>query len=578
MAYGSARTSSIMAVLPWVAASLLSVGHGCRSGEPGEPWPDSGPGPAAVPLDRFANEAADDGRARAARGERAPGARLDDRALAEMSADRALGSDPVVPPAPAPDSPIELGQAIALRRHLLALDNPPVVAARDAPHMRPDDVVVGVVLNGQARAYPWWVLRAYHTVNDFLADRPIFLTFCEACSGAGAFYPIVDRRVLDFGYAGDRYGCFSLHDLDTHSTWAPLAGFALDGPLAGTALVGVPTYFATWAEWKQVRPDTAVVLASEEVRRRPHGRGSTFGDQASSPWFERTLRTFDPRLPEHSLVYSFTSRPGARPRSYPLPTLQRLRLVEDDHAGEPLVLLVGGRARVSAYSRRLDDRVLHFVLAAADPPLLRDQDGTIWDEWGVATTGPSRGRSLRFAGGHVTKWGVWVNAFPDTEIRDSALLRATWQRAGACGSASDAAEDRLDVTVDGRRVAFPRRAYRVRSTDPLQIALPSADGALELGLVLPNRMSAHCPQTFALGEPTGAAPVLTLSPRDGPEGLHASSDPRAKGQLTIDAFRYDRDHIELTAECLGCSMPARRGGIVAELAFHLRVRASLGHP
>lgn len=59
------------------------------------------------------------------------------------------------------------------------LDAPSTRTADDDDHMRPDDVVVGLALPGGARAYPWWVLKNRHTVNDTLMGEPILIAFCE---------------------------------------------------------------------------------------------------------------------------------------------------------------------------------------------------------------------------------------------------------------------------------------------------------------------------------------------------------------------------------------------------------------
>ena len=52
------------------------------------------------------------------------------------------------------------------------MNNPGVVPASAASHMEADDLVFGVVVKGQPRAYPRWVMVAYHVVNDTINDVP----------------------------------------------------------------------------------------------------------------------------------------------------------------------------------------------------------------------------------------------------------------------------------------------------------------------------------------------------------------------------------------------------------------------
>ena len=70
----------------------------------------------------------------------------------------------------------------------LPLNNPGVVPVELANHMDDKDIVVGVVVNGKARAYPLWILVAYHVVNDTICEAPVLLAHCEICSGGLSLY------------------------------------------------------------------------------------------------------------------------------------------------------------------------------------------------------------------------------------------------------------------------------------------------------------------------------------------------------------------------------------------------------
>lgn len=67
----------------------------------------------------------------------------------------------------------EEAQFLALdegRFYLLPLNNPSKVPADMAFHMSEADLIAGIEVNGQRRAYPLWILVAYHVVNDTLDD------------------------------------------------------------------------------------------------------------------------------------------------------------------------------------------------------------------------------------------------------------------------------------------------------------------------------------------------------------------------------------------------------------------------
>ena len=58
-----------------------------------------------------------------------------------------------------------------------ALLEPNFVEAGKADFLGPDDQVIGVMLNGQPRAYPIKILNWHEVVNDSVGDIPIVVTF-----------------------------------------------------------------------------------------------------------------------------------------------------------------------------------------------------------------------------------------------------------------------------------------------------------------------------------------------------------------------------------------------------------------
>ncbi len=58
-----------------------------------------------------------------------------------------------------------------------AIMNPKFIDADDARFLNPDDIVIGVLLGGFAKAYPIKILNLHEVVNDRIKDVPIAVTF-----------------------------------------------------------------------------------------------------------------------------------------------------------------------------------------------------------------------------------------------------------------------------------------------------------------------------------------------------------------------------------------------------------------
>jgi hypothetical protein len=58
-----------------------------------------------------------------------------------------------------------------------AILQPRFVAAHQADFLKADDSVIGVVVDGVAKAYPLNILTWHEVVNDWVDDTPIVVTF-----------------------------------------------------------------------------------------------------------------------------------------------------------------------------------------------------------------------------------------------------------------------------------------------------------------------------------------------------------------------------------------------------------------
>ena len=58
-----------------------------------------------------------------------------------------------------------------------ALMNPNYISAPKASFLRKKDQVIGVIVNGEARAYPLRIMSWHELVNDRIGDQPILVSW-----------------------------------------------------------------------------------------------------------------------------------------------------------------------------------------------------------------------------------------------------------------------------------------------------------------------------------------------------------------------------------------------------------------
>jgi hypothetical protein len=117
--------------------------------------------------------------------------------------------------------------------------------------IRNEDLVVGVETGSVARAYLVRELAEARVVNDTLAAQPVVVFLAGDSVTVRVLSRAVEGRTLSFAAEGER-----LVDEETRSTWDPMTGLALSGPLEGHSLAALVSTPSLWYAWKRLHPDT----------------------------------------------------------------------------------------------------------------------------------------------------------------------------------------------------------------------------------------------------------------------------------------------------------------------------------
>jgi hypothetical protein len=121
------------------------------------------------------------------------------------------------------------------------------------------EFVVGVAVDGVAKAYPFRRLNDSPVVNDELNGQPLLVVFDQESATGAVFSRVVDGSPLTFQLAtpGGLHAA-RLVDDETGSIWSAFTGQAVEGLLAGTRLEPVRSTSSFWFGWKDFYPTTEV--------------------------------------------------------------------------------------------------------------------------------------------------------------------------------------------------------------------------------------------------------------------------------------------------------------------------------
>jgi hypothetical protein len=146
-----------------------------------------------------------------------------------------------------------------------------------------DELIIGVYLNGEARAYPYGILNWHEIINDKIGDLPITVTLCPLCDTNPVFIRKVDGQETTFGVSGKLLdSCLVMYDRLTDSLWSQPWGIGIAGEKNNQVLEKVPSFKTTLGDWQKKHPNSKI-LSTDTGYNRDYSRypyGSYYTDKS----------------------------------------------------------------------------------------------------------------------------------------------------------------------------------------------------------------------------------------------------------------------------------------------------------
>ncbi len=309
----------------------------------------------------------------------------------------------------------------AARDGIPAIAFPDFIPGRDADFLDADERVLGVVVNGKARAYPLAILWWHEVINDFIDQDPVVITYCPLTGSGIAFDPTVNGKFRVLGVSGLLYeNNLTMFDRETETLWNQMLLGGVCGPDRGTPLDRIPVVEATWGYWKSLHPNTTIIT-TDTGWNMPYGI-YPYGDYAriTNPVTLFPTSAYDPARPPKELVLGVQT--GGEAVAYPFGVLEELGetvALNETVGDQPLLITYKSfEFTAIAFNRVVDGQELTFDIV--DSVVVRYQDaetGSIWDRRGEAIEGPLAGAQLSlFEDAYAVYWFAWSIFYPATEL------------------------------------------------------------------------------------------------------------------------------------------------------------------
>lgn len=278
----------------------------------------------------------------------------------------------------------------------------PRFAPTDSPpaNLDGDDPVFGVELDGEAKAYPQYVLVWHEVVNDVVGGQPVAVTYCPLTGTAQGFH----RGPVEFGVSGSLINTnLVMYDRGTDTWWPQMLARGIDGPLEGAYLEEFQVVWTTWKRWQRTHPET-VVLTENTDHARDYGSDPYGAYNPKRGYYSNGNTLFPPlrrddRFHPKSVVLGARNRDGAT--AVPKATLREEAVVDGETGSVPFV---------AVYDPDLDTGYLY-----RNPEGRRIADAG--DGYSVdGTVHPPGSLPLERQIAYGAMWFAWFGYYPSTEV------------------------------------------------------------------------------------------------------------------------------------------------------------------
>lgn len=149
-----------------------------------------------------------------------------------------------------------------------ALNYPQFLQAQDADYIQESDLVIGISIENDVKAYPIRILNWHEIVNDTINNNPVVITYCPLCGSGIVFNSIVNKVALTFGVSGLLYNSdVLLYDKQTESLWSQIMSKSINGKQKGQKLEIITSDLTTWGQWVGKHPNTLVLSTNTGYNR-----------------------------------------------------------------------------------------------------------------------------------------------------------------------------------------------------------------------------------------------------------------------------------------------------------------------
>jgi hypothetical protein len=285
-----------------------------------------------------------------------------------------------------------------------------VLLQADKNKISPSQLVIGISINGQAKAYPIELIGYHHQVRDTLAGEQVMITYCTVCRTGRVYSPLVDGKVESFRLVGMDHFNALFEDASTHSWWRQVSGEAILGSAKGKKLMTISSEQMTLSAWLGRHPNSYILQPDPNFKEQYKGL-----EKYDEGTIEGSLERRDSlSWKEKSWVVGVPL--GLYAKAYDWNDLISLKTINDKIYDIPiLVVIEPDSASFHSWMPIVKTDTLTFVFSDSLKALVDTKFNSVWNWKGECTEGKFVGTKLGAVQSYQEFWHSWKMFHPTTD-------------------------------------------------------------------------------------------------------------------------------------------------------------------
>lgn len=298
-----------------------------------------------------------------------------------------------------------------------ALTNPELASISEITYLSDEDLVLGFVSQDNTVAYPHPILDWHEIINDNVGDHSISIIYCPLTGTGIGWDRIINGIETTFGVSGLLYKSNLIpYDRLTDSNWSQMLLISVNGSLIGTQSQNHTLFETTYKTWKEMYPNSLIVSSNTGHQRNysqyPYGAYRTNHDLILFPTGTQDIRL---NAKDRALVIFHNEAKKA----YGFDTFSTNISIIEDKVDNTDFIIVGSREHnfiVAFKSSHMGDPLTFSPIQLNFPAIMIDQEGTSWDAFGRAISGPREGEQLERITQFIGYWFALSSFYPNLKL------------------------------------------------------------------------------------------------------------------------------------------------------------------